>query len=254
MAGGVAAGPVGLGAMRTPLAWTLRVTISPWNSWPDFLKVPMFAMSLLLGCSSPRPSRPRWRSAGRRRSAPHPSSGRSAAEDGGGESFLARARMGEAQEKKVSPPPLRPGDRGAAGLWPDQAIRGHVARAGLTAPGRRRGGYSAPEAGLIGRRKRNLDGQCTSGSGGNRPLRTELFRHAPTVAVMGRHGGRRATPRDAISAGRVPTRLPYLSDPTVCHDKCARAVFPATFLRPSLSCGSVDRMVSCALRSHALGP
>src|SRR5262245_2785065 len=29
-------------------------------------------MSLLLGCSSPRPSRPRWRSAGRRRSPPHP--------------------------------------------------------------------------------------------------------------------------------------------------------------------------------------
>src|SRR5260221_9361735 len=48
--------------MRTPLAWTLRVTISPWNSLPDFLKEPMVAISLLLGCSSPRPSRPRWRS------------------------------------------------------------------------------------------------------------------------------------------------------------------------------------------------
>src|SRR5262249_20244292 len=35
--------------MRTPLVWTLRVTISPWYSWPDFLKVPMLAMSLLLG-------------------------------------------------------------------------------------------------------------------------------------------------------------------------------------------------------------
>src|SRR5439155_3101636 len=34
--------------MRTPLVWTLRVTISPWYSWPDFLKVPMLAMSLLL--------------------------------------------------------------------------------------------------------------------------------------------------------------------------------------------------------------
>src|SRR5229473_1203796 len=31
--------------MRTPLAWTLRVTISPWNSLPDFLKEPMVAMS-----------------------------------------------------------------------------------------------------------------------------------------------------------------------------------------------------------------
>jgi hypothetical protein len=33
------------------------------------------------------------------------------------------------------------GDRGAAVLWPDQAIRGHVARAGPTALSRRRGGY-----------------------------------------------------------------------------------------------------------------
>src|SRR5258705_11660388 len=34
--------------MRTPLVWRLRVTISPWNSWPDFLNEPMLAMSLLL--------------------------------------------------------------------------------------------------------------------------------------------------------------------------------------------------------------
>jgi hypothetical protein len=30
--------------MLTPFAWTLKVRISPRNSWPDFLKVPMFAM------------------------------------------------------------------------------------------------------------------------------------------------------------------------------------------------------------------
>src|SRR5882757_9388273 len=35
--------------MLTPFAWTLKVRISPRNSWPDFLKVPMFAMSFLLG-------------------------------------------------------------------------------------------------------------------------------------------------------------------------------------------------------------
>src|SRR5829696_4106004 len=34
--------------MRTPLVWRLRVTISPWNSCPDFLNEPMLAMSLLL--------------------------------------------------------------------------------------------------------------------------------------------------------------------------------------------------------------
>src|SRR5487761_1923889 len=33
------------GMMRTPLAWTLRVTMSPVSSFePDFLKVPMVAM------------------------------------------------------------------------------------------------------------------------------------------------------------------------------------------------------------------
>src|SRR5882757_8493787 len=48
--------------MRTPLVCTLRVTISPWSSLPDFLKEPMLAMSLLLAVSNPRPSRPRWRS------------------------------------------------------------------------------------------------------------------------------------------------------------------------------------------------
>jgi hypothetical protein len=37
--------------------------------------------------------------------------------------------MGEAQGKKVEPTRLRLGDRGAAVLWPDQAIRRHVARA-----------------------------------------------------------------------------------------------------------------------------
>src|SRR5262245_851797 len=89
--------------MRTPLVWTLRVTISPWNSWPDFLKVPMLAMSLLLCCSSAATiaasmaiCRPKAiddapvfgpeRSGGRR-----------------GRDFLASRGMGEAQGKKVDP-------------------------------------------------------------------------------------------------------------------------------------------------------
>src|SRR5215831_17665708 len=126
--------------MRTPLAWTLRVTISPCSSLPDFLKVPMVAISFLLGCSSPRPSRPRWRSsaagdrrrtrlragAQRRMAAARPPPSR-------GHAFLAReewANRGpralagwQAQGKKVSPPPLRQGDRGFAVLWPNQAIK-----------------------------------------------------------------------------------------------------------------------------------
>jgi hypothetical protein len=39
--------------MRTPLAWKLRVTISPWISVPDFLKEPMLAMSYLLAVFEP---------------------------------------------------------------------------------------------------------------------------------------------------------------------------------------------------------
>src|SRR4051794_22686027 len=39
--------------MRTPLARTLRVTISPWYCSPTFLKEPMFAMSLLLAVFEP---------------------------------------------------------------------------------------------------------------------------------------------------------------------------------------------------------
>ena len=41
------------GTMRTFLVCTLRVTISPWNSLPNFVKEPMLAMSLLLGCIEP---------------------------------------------------------------------------------------------------------------------------------------------------------------------------------------------------------
>jgi hypothetical protein len=68
----------------------------------------MLAMSLLLCCSSPRPSRPRWRSAGRRRSMTHPSrAGAQRRMAAVRLSWLARG-MGEAQGKKVSPPPLRP--------------------------------------------------------------------------------------------------------------------------------------------------
>jgi len=82
------------------------------------LKVPILAMSLLLGCSSPRLSRPRWRSAGRRRSTTHPlwagAQRRMAAERlscfarNGRTGVPARLRAGwHAQGKKVSPPPLR---------------------------------------------------------------------------------------------------------------------------------------------------
>ena len=41
------------GTMRTFLVWTLRVSISPWNSLPDFLKEPMLVMSFLLSCLEP---------------------------------------------------------------------------------------------------------------------------------------------------------------------------------------------------------
>src|SRR6266704_4331144 len=43
--------------MRTPLACRLRVMISPWKSFPTFLKEPMVAMSLLLLCFRARDHR-----------------------------------------------------------------------------------------------------------------------------------------------------------------------------------------------------
>src|SRR5271166_5099988 len=108
--------------MRTFLVWTLRVTISPWNSLPTFLKEPMLAMSLLLAVSSPRPPRPRWRSGSRRRSTTHPFAGRSAAEDGGGRlSCLARNGQRPGEESRSARRCVS-GDRGAAVLRPDQAI------------------------------------------------------------------------------------------------------------------------------------
>src|ERR1700730_15508928 len=105
--------------MRTPLACMLRVMISPWNSWPDFLKEPMLAMVLLLAVFELRDHRGLdgdLEAEGDRR---RTHSGRSAAEDGGGETFLPREewanrgpralfRAGwQAQGKKVSPQPLR---------------------------------------------------------------------------------------------------------------------------------------------------
>src|SRR6202163_2824457 len=80
--------------MRTRLVWRLRVTISPWNSWPDFLNEPMLAISLLLAVFELRDHRGLdgdLKAEGDRR---RTRLGRSAAEDGGGETFLAIARNG----------------------------------------------------------------------------------------------------------------------------------------------------------------
>src|SRR5271165_5350790 len=61
----------------------------------------MLAMSLLLAVSSPRPPRPRWRSTGRGRSATHPGTDRSRAEDAVAKTFLPREEWASAQGKKV---------------------------------------------------------------------------------------------------------------------------------------------------------
>src|SRR5262249_1567129 len=93
-------------APRLPTRMTL-LTLAIWFS--------------LLAVSSPRPSRSRWRSKGRRRSATHPQGrGRGG---WGRKTFLPREECASAQEKKVTQPPLRQDDRGAAVLWTDQAIK-----------------------------------------------------------------------------------------------------------------------------------
>jgi hypothetical protein len=99
----VSAGAVGLGDDPDALSAELEGgDIARYSPSPIFLKVPMVAMSLLPDCPSPRPSRSRWRSRGHRRSATHPQ-GRSAAEDGGGKTFLFREEWASlrAQGKKV---------------------------------------------------------------------------------------------------------------------------------------------------------
>src|SRR6266404_5403118 len=94
----------------------------------------MLAMSLLLAVSNPRPSRPRWRSAGRRRSATHPRAGRSAAEDGGGETFLPREEWAKPRGRKSIRPPLRlRRSRRSRPLARSKPLRGPMARVRPTA-------------------------------------------------------------------------------------------------------------------------
>src|ERR1700677_1583350 len=108
--------------MRTFLVCTLRVTISPWNSLPDFLKEPMLAMSLLLAVSSPRPSRPRWRSVSRRRSTTHPPGPKRQWRTATGRLSCLARNAGPAGRGRKSPRRrCGLGDRGAAGLRPDRA-------------------------------------------------------------------------------------------------------------------------------------
>src|SRR6266478_1958052 len=107
--------------MRTPLVWRLRVTISPWNSWPDFLNEPMLAMSLLLAVFELRDHRGLdgdLKAEGDRR---RTRLGRSAAEDGGGETFLPREEWAKPRGRKSHRCHCGSGDRGAAGLRPDRA-------------------------------------------------------------------------------------------------------------------------------------
>src|SRR5258708_32856903 len=102
--------------MRTPLVWRLRVTISPWNSSPDFLNEPMLAMSLLLAVFELRDHRGLdgdLKAEGARR---RTRSGRSAAEDGDGDTFLPRASNG-----------LSPGEENLAAAIAVQAIEAQPA-------------------------------------------------------------------------------------------------------------------------------
>src|SRR5580658_4350581 len=93
--------------MRMFFVWTLRVTISPLNSPPDFLKEPVLAMSRLLGCFEPATAAASMAIGEPEAIDDAPLAGRSAAEDGGGESFLLREEWASAQGKKVDPTPLR---------------------------------------------------------------------------------------------------------------------------------------------------
>src|SRR5262249_40240510 len=166
--------------------------------------------------------RPRWRSAGRRRSTPHPSSGRSEAEDGGGETFLPHEEWVKPRGRKSHRRRCGTGDRGADVLWPDQAIRGPVARAGPTALRRRRGGNRVTRT--RGRPR---------GAKEKKPLRTE-----------GRHCMSRPRPHSARMADRVAS--------TETPPQCDRALRRRLWSRV----GGDQRPVPWADRLHdaALAP
>src|SRR6185437_16054107 len=138
MAGGIVVGPIGLGddahalgldAERHDLALVL---VAGLLEGTDVSHVSLLAVS------NPRPSRPRWRSAGRRRSTTHPLAGRSRAEDGGAETFLPREEWAKPRGRKSQRRHCGSGDRGAAVLWPDQPRRGRGS-APNSILGRRRG-------------------------------------------------------------------------------------------------------------------
>src|ERR1700738_3899922 len=117
------------GTMRTPLVWRLRVTTSPWNSWPDFLNEPMLAMSLLLAVFELRDHRGLdgdLKAEGDRR---RTHSGRSAAKDGGGETFLSREEWAKPRGRKSHRRRCGSGGRGGGGLRPEQANERPGARA-----------------------------------------------------------------------------------------------------------------------------
>src|SRR6266478_3147863 len=127
--------------MRTPLVWTLRVTISPCNSPPTFLKEPMFAMTLLLWLSRARDHR-----------------GLDGDRKAGGDRRRTRSRAGA--ERRMAPVRLcclarngrSPGEESRSDAVAAQAIearppfgeikprRGRVVRAPNSILGRRHGG------------------------------------------------------------------------------------------------------------------
>jgi len=134
--------------------------------------------------------------------------GRSTAEDGGGGTLLPReewvppgfpALAGwQAQGKKVSPPPLRQGDRGLPSCGPITPSRGRAGCARDSRARRRRGRHrSVQEAGLHGRRNRSPG----------------VRKGGPSHPGPGRHSHLQ-TPGSAGCGYRVPVRLTRLRRPS----------------------------------------
>jgi len=126
----------------------------------------------------------------------HLLAGRSAAEDAGGETFLGTARNGRSPGEESRDAALRSGDRGAAGLRPDQAnerLRGpravqHVRDAWLTRSvnDNRSNSFREDKETVALKResrvRRNLEGQIYSTrENRGRPRKVRLTRKAPTT-------------------------------------------------------------------------
>ncbi len=193
--------------------------------------------------------RPRWRSVGRRRSAPHLLAGRSAAEDGSQATLLLREECRRSRQgKKVDRRHCGIGGRGAAGLRPDQPIEEVAWSARLDRgvsrrrwPIRRLPHWTGTSSTASRTRVRPMKGERRRGRVDERRLRDSplwCWRAASPIGLRSRTGF------DVGSSSLVDSRLTASS----CQ-QTTRAAY-ASLALPPLRCSALKR-APCRLVQRA---